>query len=441
MNRSSVALYTVAALAALALAGCGKEPPPPPPPSAPPPPPELAIKIGHVAPLTGNIAHLGKDNEYGARLAVEEINAKGVMIEGKKLKIELVGEDDQADPKTGTVVAQKLVDAKVNGVVGHLNSGTTIPASKIYADAGIPQISPSATNPSYTQQGFKTAFRVMANDVQQGKAIGEFAVQKLGAKTVAIIDDRTAYGQGLADEVEKAAKEAGAKVVSREFTKNDATDFKAILTKIKGKKPDAVFYGGMDAQAGPMAKQMKQLGIKTKFLSGDGGCTPEFIKLAGDAAEGFYCSQAGLPLERMNDKGFAERFKKRFNVDVQIYSPYSYDAVGVMVDAMKRANSVDPAKYIAELPKTSYPGLTGRIEFDDKGDIKNGAITMYDVKEGKLNVLDVVGGLAPAAADAGKAGDAPKAAEAGNATEAPKAEAPKAEVPKAEAPKADAAKK
>ena len=429
MNRSRIAPYRAAALVTLALAGCGKEPPPP-PVTAPPPPPELAIKIGHVAPLTGNIAHLGKDNENGARFAVEEINARGVMIEGKKLKIELIGEDDQADPKTGTVVAQKLIDAKVNGVIGHLNSGTTIPASKIYADAGIPQISPSATNPTYTQQGFKTAFRVMANDVQQGKVLGEFAVKRLGAKTIAIIDDRTAYGQGLADEVEKAAKDAGAKVVAREFTKNDATDFRAILTKIKGRKPDAVFYGGMDAQAGPMAKQMKQLGIKAKFMSGDGGCTPEFIKLAGDATEGFYCTQAGLPLERMADKTFAERYKKRFSTEVQIYSPYSYDAVGVLVDAMKRANSVDPAKYIAELPKTSYPGLTGRIEFDDKGDIKNGAITLYEAKEGKLNVLDVVGGTAPAAADAGKAGEAPKAAEAGKAAEAPKADAPKADAAK-----------
>ena len=429
MNRSRVAIVTLAALAALGLAGCGKEEPKPAPKeqAAPPPPPELSIKIGHVAPLTGNIAHLGKDNENGARLAAEEINAKGVMIDGKKLKIELMGEDDQADPKTGTVVAQKLVDAKVNGVVGHLNSGTTIPASKLYSDAGIPQISPSATNPTYTQQGFKTAFRVMANDVQQGTVLGEFAVKKLGAKTVAIIDDRTAYGQGLADEVEKAAKAAGAKVVAREFTKNDATDFKAILTKIKGRRPDAVFYGGMDAQAGPMAKQMKQLGLKTRFMSGDGGCTPEFIKLAGDAAEGFYCSQAGLPLDRMADKTFAERFKKRFNAEVQIYSPYSYDAVGVLVDAMKRANSVDPAKYIAELPKTSYKGVSGNIEFDDKGDIKNGAITLYDIKGDKLNVIEVIGG-APAA-------PAAPAADAGKAAEAPKADAPKAEAPKAEAAK------
>jgi len=423
MNRSRVALYTLAALAAFGLSACGKEEPPPPAPqkAATPPPPELAIKIGHVAPLTGNIAHLGKDNENGARLAVEEINAKGVMIEGKKLKIELIGEDDQADPKTGTVVAQKLVDAKVNGVVGHLNSGTTIPASKIYADAGIPQISPSATNPTYTQQGFKTAMRVMANDIQQGKVLGDFAVQKLGAKTVAIIDDRTAYGQGLADEVEKAAKAGGTKIVAREFTKNDATDFRAILTKIKGRKPDAVFYGGMDAQAGPMAKQMRQLGIKARFMSGDGACTPEFIKLAGESADGFYCTQAGLPLEQMTDKTFAARYKKRFNTEVQIYSPYSYDAVAVIVDAMKRAKSVDPAAYIAELPKTSYQGVTGRIEFDDKGDVKNGAITMYETKEGKLNVVDVVGGAAPVPAPA--------------TTGAPKAGAPKADAPKVDAPK------
>ncbi|OGA44525.1 MAG: branched chain amino acid ABC transporter substrate-binding protein [Betaproteobacteria bacterium RIFCSPLOWO2_12_FULL_63_13] len=394
MDRSRAVSFTLVALAGFGISGCGKQEPPAEAKQAAAAPgiSELVVKIGHVAPLTGNIAHLGKDNENGARLAVEEINAKGVVIAGKKLKIELLGEDDQADPKTGTVVAQKLVDAKVNGVVGHLNSGTTIPASKIYADAGVPQISPSATNPTYTQQGFKTAFRVMANDVQQGKVLGNFVARNLGAKTVAIIDDRTAYGQGLADEVAKAAQAGGAKIVAREFTRNDATDFRAILTKIKGEKPDAVFYGGMDAQAGPMARQMRQLGIKARFMSGDGACTPEFMKLAGEAAEGFYCTQAGLPLERMTDKTFADRYRKRFNAEVQIYSPYSYDAVGVLIDAMKRANSVDPAKYISELPKTSYSGLTGRVAFDEKGDVKNGAITLYETKQGKLNVLEVVGG-------------------------------------------------
>jgi branched-chain amino acid transport system substrate-binding protein len=406
--KNTAHLSVVTACTTLALAACGKEEPKPAPktteapasvaaPAAPAPAatgtPTVIVKIGHVAPLTGNIAHLGKDNENGARLAVEDWNAKGVTVDGKKILFELVGEDDQADPKTGTVVAQKLVDAKVNAVVGHLNSGTTIPASKIYHDAGIPQISPSATNPTYTQQGFKTAFRVMANDVQQGSVLGDYAAKNLKAGTIAIIDDRTAYGQGLADEVEKAAKAAGTQVVAREFTKTDATDFMAILTKIKGKKPDAIFYGGMDAQAGPMLKQVKQLGISAKFLTGDGGCTPELIKLAGDAAEGAYCSQAGLPLEKMpGGADFGSRFKGKFNTEVQIYAPYSYDAVQVIIDAMKRANSTDPAKVTAELPKTAFEGITGKIEFDDKGDIKNGAITMYEVKGGKLGVLEVAGG-------------------------------------------------
>ena len=407
MQQKLLTASVVAAFAALTLVGCGKEEPKPAPKAeapaaapAAPPPAQIVIKIGHVAPLTGNIAHLGKDNENGARLAVDDVNAMGMMVDGKKAVFELVGEDDQADPKTGTVVAQKLVDAKVNAVVGHLNSGTTIPASKIYNDAGIAQISPSATNPTYTQQGFKTAFRVMANDVQQGSVLGDYAAKSLKAKTVAIIDDRTAYGQGLADEMEKAAKAGGAAVVAREFTKNDATDFTAILTKIKGKKPDVIFYGGMDAQAGPMLKQIKTLGINAKFLTGDGGCSPEMIKLAGDAAEGVYCSQAGLPLEKMpRGADFAKRYKAKFNTDVQIYSPYSYDAVLVIADAVKRANSADAAKIVAELPNTATDGVTGKVQFDSKGDVKNGAITVYTVKSGKLEVLEVQGGSLMAQAE------------------------------------------
>lgn len=354
---------------------------------------EITVVIGHVAPLTGNIAHLGKDNENGARLAVDDLNAQRLKIDGKTLKIEMVGEDDQADPKTATIVAQKLVDSHIVGVVGHLNSGTTIPASQIYANAGIPQISPSATNPVYTQQGFKTAFRVMSNDIQQGSVLGSYAVQGLDARKIAIIDDRTAYGQGLADEVEKAAKAAGAEVVAREFTRNDATDFRAILTSIKGHAPDVVFYGGMDAQAGPMAKQMRQLGMDAKFMSGDGGCSPEFIKLAGDAAENAYCSQTGLPLAKM-PKGadFARRYEAKFNSPVQIYAPYSYDAVQVLIGAMVRANSIDPVKYLPEIGKSNFEGVSGKIEFDGKGDLRHGAVTVYQVRNGKLTVREIAGG-------------------------------------------------
>ncbi|MDC7703968.1 branched-chain amino acid ABC transporter substrate-binding protein [Vogesella indigofera] len=356
---------------------------------------EVVVKIGQVSPMTGPIAHLGKDNEFGARLAIEDLNAEGVEIGGKKVKFELVSEDDQADPKIGTQVAQRLVDAQVVGVVGHLNSGTTIPASKIYSDAGIPQISPSATNPDYTKQGYKTTFRVIANDVQQGKALGEFAVDNLKAKKVAIIDDRTAYGQGLADEFEKAVKAKGGAISKREFTTNTATDFNAILTSIKSTQPDVIFYGGMDAQAAPLAKQMQRLGIKAKLMGGDGWQTPEFIKLAGEASEGQYSSSCGVPRDKM--PGFAafnDKFKAKFNTDVQIYAPYEYDAVKVLVDSMKRAGSTDPKVYLPEVGKTKLTGVTGEISFDEKGDIKNGAVTVYQVKGGKWEVVSTVGGPA-----------------------------------------------
>lgn len=393
----SVVALSVAAAFALAACGQKEEPKPVAAPAAPISKPEVVVKLGHVAPMTGPQAHLGKDNENGARLAIDELNAQGMEIGGAKVKFELMAEDDQADPKQGSIVAQKLVDAKVNGVIGHLNSGTTIPASKLYSDAGIPQISGSATNPKYTQQGFKTAFRVMANDVQQGKALGEFAV-KQGVKTVAIVDDRTAYGQGLADEFKKAAEAAGLKVVANEYTNDKATDFKAILTKIKSTKAELVFFGGMDAQGGPMAKQMKELGIKAKFLGGDGVCTPEFMKLGGEATEGNYCSLPGMPLEKLA-KGpeFKDKFNKKFNAEIQLYAPYVYDAVMVMADSMKRADSVDPAKYLPAIGQTNYDGVTAMIQFDEFGDLKGGAISVYQYKGGKLEYVETLGGGAVAA--------------------------------------------
>ncbi|EKZ99269.1 branched chain amino acid ABC transporter substrate-binding protein [Cupriavidus sp. TKC] len=352
---------------------------------------ETIVKIGHAAPLTGGIAHLGKDNENGARLAVEEVNKDGLTINGKKIKLELVGEDDAADPKTGTAVAQKLVDAKVVAVVGHLNSGVSIPASKIYSDAGIVQISPSSTNPDYTKQGFKTTYRVVATDAQQGPALANYAAKTLHAKTVAIVDDATAYGKGLADEFEKTSKADGVNVVAREATNDKATDFKAILTKIKGKKPDVIMYGGMDATGGPFAKQAKELGITAKIVGGDGVCTDKVAELAGDAVDNLICSEAGLALSKM-EKGadFEKRYQARFNSPVQIYAPFTYDAVMVIVDAMKRANSTDPAAILAEMPKTNYKGVIGNIAFDEKGDMKEGTITLYDYKDKKKSVLDVV---------------------------------------------------
>jgi len=355
---------------------------------------EQIIKLGHVAPMSGGQAHYGRDNANGAMMAIEELNAKGWVIGGKKVKFEMLAEDDAADPKQGTAVAQKLVDAKVNGVIGHLNSGTTIPASKIYSDAGIPQISPSATNPKYTQQGFKTTFRVVANDGQLGGTLGKYAVNTLKGKSIVVIDDRTAYGQGVADEFSKAVKAAGGKIASKQYTNDKATDFMAILTALKAKNPDVVFFGGMDNVGGPMMRQMKQLGITAKFMGGDGICTAELAKLAGDGmADGqVVCAEAGgvtgEKQKAMDD--FVARYKKKFNQDVQIYAPYVYDAVMTMATAMKKANSVEPAKYLPVLAKIKHDGVTGAISFDKRGDIKDGALTLYTYKTGKKEKIAVV---------------------------------------------------
>ena len=356
---------------------------------------DMVVKIGHVGPISGSIAHLGKDNENGAKMAVEELNAKGVVIGGKKVKLELVLEDDAGDPKQGTAVAQKLADMKVSGVIGHLNSGTSIPASKIYSAAGIPQISPSATNPAYTRAGYKTTFRVVADDVHLGGTLGRYAVSTLKGKSIAVIDDRTAYGQGVAEEFVKAVKKAGGKIVGQEFTTDKATDFMPILTTLKGKNPDVIFFGGMDAVAGPMMRQMKNLGIKAKFMGGDGICSSELAKLAGDGmADGqVVCAEAG-GVEGAQKAGldkFNADFKKKFNADVQVYAPYVYDAVNVMVAAMVKAGSSEPAKYLPVLAKTDgYKGVTGNIAFDEKGDIKNGALTLYTFKGGKRDAIAVV---------------------------------------------------
>jgi len=356
---------------------------------------EVVVKIGHVGPTSGAIAHLGKDNENGARMAIDDLNAKGVSIGGKKVKFELLAEDDAADPKQGTAAAQKLMDSKVSGVVGHLNSGTSIPASKIYSDAGVPQVSPSATNPKYTRQVYKTTFRVVADDVHLGGTLGRYSVKELKGKSIAVIDDRTAYGQGVADEFEKGVKGAGGKTVAREFTNDKATDFTAILTTLKAKKPDVIFFGGMDAVAGPLIRQAKQLGIKAKFMGGDGICTGELPKLAGGAMEDnqVVCAEAG-GVEGEQKKGledFKTKFKAKFNADVQIYAPYVYDAVNVLVAAMVKAGSSEPAKYLPVLAKTSgFKGVTGTISFDEKGDIKNGALTLYTYKGEKREQIAVV---------------------------------------------------
>jgi len=382
MIRSHFGIVAIAAMACVS--GCGED-------KKAQTSGKLAIAIGSVAPLTGGIAHLGKDNENGARLAVEEANAAKIRIDGKETAFELRAEDDQEDAKVGNTVAQKLVDAKVAGVVGHLNSGTSIPASNIYSGANIPMITGSATNPALTERGLKGIFRVVGRDDQQGPAMANYLVANAKPKVVAVIDDATAYGKGLANEVEKTLTAAGVKVLAREQGTNKTVDWKAVLTKLKGRLPDAVFYGGMDSTGGPLLKQGKELGIKAVFSFGDGACTDKMGEFAGPAADGLLCSQAGIPPQAASKK-FLDAYKKRFNVEPILYSPFTYDAANLLIESMKRANSADPAKYLPVLQKIDFAGATGRISFDDKGDRKDAEMTIFTMKGGKLLPVAIIKG-------------------------------------------------
>jgi branched-chain amino acid transport system substrate-binding protein len=351
------------------------------------------VRIGHAAAITGPVAHFGKDSENGARMAIDALNARGATIAGKKVKWVLVPEDDAGDPKQATAAAQKLADAKVNAVIGHETSGTTIPAAKIYNDAGIPQISPSATNPKYTQLGYNTAFRVVANDVQLGRALGRYAVKTMGAKRIAVIDDRTAYGQGLVTEFSNGLRQQGVNVVAREFTNDKATDFAAILTRVRASNPDLVFFGGMNAVAGPMLRQMKQLGINARMMGGDGICSDAMYPLSGNTmADGqVVCAEAGgvEPSGQGAMDKFRADYQKRYGIGVQIIAPYSYDAVLAIASAMDKAGSSAPAKYLPQLAKISYPGVTGTIAFDPHGDIRDGVLTLYTFKGGRRTAIGV----------------------------------------------------
>ena len=342
------------------------------------------VKIGHAGPVSGGIAHIGKDTENGVRLAVEDLNAQGLVIGGKKIKFELAAEDDAGDPRQATAVAQKLCDQNVAGLVGHLQSGTSIPAASVYSKCDLPNISASASNPDLTKPGYKTTFRLIANDNALGAALAVFAADSLKLKNVAVIDDRTAYGQGVANVFKATAKQKGMNVVAEEFTNDKATDFMAILTSIKNKKPDAIFYGGLDAQAGPMLRQLVQLGLgNVKFFGGDALCTEKLPELAGKspALLNVTCATGGASVDKM--QGGAEwkkRYDDKFPGQFQIYSPYAYDAAMVLADAMKRANSVDPRVYAPFIGKTQFKGVTANIAFTPKGELTTPAVTLYTYK-------------------------------------------------------------
>ncbi|RSZ55803.1 branched-chain amino acid ABC transporter substrate-binding protein [Massilia atriviolacea] len=349
---------------------------------------EQVVRIGVTGPLSGANAFAGKDNENGVRLALEELNAKKISIAGKPVKFELKSEDDQGDPKAGVVVAQKLVDAGVRFVLGPYNSGVAIPAARVYNDAGA-LMSTVGTNPKVTQSGYQGVFRIVASDTQLGASMAGYAARQLKLKNIGVIDDRTAFGQGIAMEFVKQAKASGITVAGHEFTTDKATDFAAILTKLKAKNVDAIFFGGYAPQGAPMARQMRALGLNVKLLGGDTLCSPEMAKLGGDAVgENVLCAQGGAILDKQAEgPAFQARYKARFKQAPDVYAASFYDQTMFMAQAMKSANSLDPSVVAAAMRASSYKGVVGTYAYDDKGNMKQSAVTVYTFKNGAPSAL------------------------------------------------------
>ncbi|WP_144113101.1 branched-chain amino acid ABC transporter substrate-binding protein [Paraburkholderia sp. BCC1886] len=350
---------------------------------------ETTITIGYSGALTGAQAHFGKDSQRGIQLAMAEINATHPVIGGVPIKLVLDAEDDAADPKTATTVAQRFIDNHVSAVVGHQNSGTSIAVARLYSAAHIAEVTPSATNPQFTHLGYRTTFRMLANDTFLGTAVAQYAANQLHVKRVAVIDDRTAYGQGIADVFVDGIGKSNVPVAAREYTTDKAFDFGASLTLIKGTKPDAIFFGGMDTQGGPMLKQMVKYQLDIPLMGGDGLCTEEIQKLAGDALNGnLVCADGGRLVAKMpGGPAFANRFQAAYHEPIQLYAPYAYDAMMAIYHAMVQTQSTDPAKIVEGLHQVAFQGVTGQIAFDDHGDLRAPSATISTFKGGNKIAL------------------------------------------------------
>ena len=341
------------------------------------------IKIGVPVPLSGGNAKMGDDIAKAATLAVEEWNAKGGVL-GRKL--EIVSFDDACDAQASVTAAHKLVDGGVVAVAGGYCSSAAIPASAVYHDAGVAFVADASSNPKLTDQGFENVFRVIGRDDQQGPYAAGFMMGTLKAKKIAIIHDNTLYAKGLADATKAALDgKPGVQVVFFDAVTPGEKDFSAVLTKVKSLSPDVTYYTGYYPEGGLIAKQFKDLGVPGKFMAGDANNDPTFISEAGPASEGVFVTSTPLPQDQSSAKSFIDRYKKRWNQDPGPYSALEYDAVNVVINAIKQSGSTDRAAIIKAITGTkNYQGATGAINFDKKGDRTSVLYITYIIKGGKF---------------------------------------------------------
>ncbi len=348
------------------------------------------IKIGVAGPLTGDQAAFGEMLRFGATLAVEEWNAKGgVSLGGKKMKVDILWGDDRHDPKEGVAIAHRFVNSGVAGVVGHFNSSVSIPTSTVYAEADVVQITPASTNPKLTEQGFGTVFRVCGRDDQQGEVAADFVVNALKARRVAILHDKTTYGQGLADETKRFLEKKGVKPVFYSGVVQGDKDYTPVLTAAKQKNPEVVYFGGIHPEAILLVKQMRErLGMKAAFMSGDGIVTPEYYKIAGKAAEGTYLTFTPDQKKIPAAQAMIKNHRKRFGKDVGAYTIYSYVAANMILASIQATGSAKGSGIAAHIRGRAWETALGKMQFDKKGDVLESPYVLWRVKGGKFVELN-----------------------------------------------------
>ena len=344
----------------------------------------LVVRIGHVAPTSGPQANYGRDNENGARMAISDLNAKGVVVANRSLRFELIAEDDGADPARGQAAAERLCSSPAVAVVGHLNSATTIAASPVYSRCNLAQITPSATNPNITRRGFKNVFRIIAGDNDLPAGLASYAVRQMGARSAIVVSDGTAYGQGVGDTFFYAARQQGLSVLER-FERSTPSDFSRIADEIARQRPDVVFYGGMDREASSLLREFRQRSVGARLLGGDGICTREFAKFSSFASDNaVICAEGGASIARFTGGAdWKRRYDAAFPGQFQVYSPYTYDAVMMIAEAIQRSASIDRASLVAAIAQTRYQGVTSLISFGNDGQLVNPPITLYTFQGGQ----------------------------------------------------------
>jgi branched-chain amino acid transport system substrate-binding protein len=350
------------------------------------------VLIGLAGPMTGLSGSTGLALERAAQMAIEDVNETRPVIGGEQVAFKLLAQDDRADPRTGELIAEYFVKSRVAAVVGHWNSGVGIPASRIYAAAGIPHVSPAVTAPAYTRQGFATAFRIVPHDGDGARHTAEYVLGPMQAKNVVIIDDRTVFGAAYAAEFEKSVKALQGTVAAHYTVSSKTSDFNGILRSARSLNPDVVFFAGLDAQAAQLANDLRRLQIKAPLVGIGGLVGPTFLKLAGAAAEGTVVVEPGLPSYKGPQwSRFEASWKTRYRDEIYLYAPFAYDAVRIIVAAMREANSVEHDKVTAELHKIRYRGISGNLAFDKDGNLRDPMFTLYEVKNGRWNVIRTIG--------------------------------------------------